>query len=93
MDILPGLLAFSQWLDEKGKAIKRGAQVPIGILQSPEKLNDVTAWLDNKKRQIVTNASDPALLYTRANEDARKFQREELENWGLLGAGAYEQEQ
>ncbi len=34
MDILPGLLSFSQWLDEKGKTIKRNAQDLPGLLAS-----------------------------------------------------------
>jgi hypothetical protein len=45
-------------------------------------MEDLGAWLDQKKRNVASSVQNPGLLYIRMNEDARKFQQDQRANWG-----------
>jgi hypothetical protein len=45
-------------------------------------MEDLGAWLDQKKRNVASSVQNPGLLYTRMNEDARQFQQDQRDNWG-----------
>jgi hypothetical protein len=45
-------------------------------------MEDLGAWLDQKKRNVASSVQNPGLLYTRMNEDARQFQQDQRANWG-----------
>jgi hypothetical protein len=45
-------------------------------------LEDLGAWLDQKRRNVASSVQNPGLLYDRMNEDARQFQQDQRANWG-----------
>jgi hypothetical protein len=45
-------------------------------------MEDLGAWLDQKRRNVASSVQNPGLLYTRMNEDARQFQQDQRANWG-----------
>jgi hypothetical protein len=81
MDILPGLLSFSQWLDDQGKKIKRIPELP-GLLAGALQNANPGAWVDQVKKNVAANVQEPGLMLTQLNEDARKFQQDQRANWG-----------
>ncbi|MCU0501533.1 MAG: hypothetical protein MUC51_07160 [Anaerolineae bacterium] len=76
MDMLPGLLSFSAWLDEQGKKVKRIPELP-GLLAGALQNAQPGAWVDQKKRNLVNNVSDPGLMLTRLDEDAKRMVKDD----------------
>jgi hypothetical protein len=43
-------------------------------------MEDLGAWLDQKRRNVASSVQNPGLLYTRMNEDARAYQQDWRQN-------------